>query len=450
MANVFSTYANGMTLIGIRAPGDPDNLMVNQFAGLDVYPDFLNGTIQKRSQESLRECMNRKLTFQEIFEELKSESRDYKADHVISCNMAFALSTPSPDWHSLYSYCKQIDEYFDSEYLSFDDLLPEILNYNLANTYGIVLGTPPESLAKLSSELRLRHDYFMKLAVLFDDEEMVNTLIESSPSKLKAELSIDRILASFVIDPFSKVRASRKHANGISMAELYERTINQIYATKQGSVEQQGFLHANPALQYRTAAEHRPEKAQCPETGSFYWKPRFGPLPASSLIASSIDHKLQTIPQYPDFIKKFAGDISKVLLETINSNAINHEQSTESIRIMAEIALSLEQGGVSRQRLFMENFLKFTPGEIMDVETGNLLSQDEYLKGLLKYSARPKSGTPWKVDFLIAAESIDAFNHLSLHDDNLKTLYRIFQDQEILNRMTDAGVESQLGADLGL
>lgn len=450
--NSFKAYSNGMTLAGILDPLDPsmpDQYHPNKFGELTTLPEFLDGSIQRDAQAALRDCMNRRLEYLDISNEMRNETRAYPQEFIINCNMAYALSIPAPDWSDLYSYCKESTEHIQNYFPEFELLMREVFAYNLANTYAVFLCADYGVISYLKDDLKYTDKDIMRLAVLFDDDNILRKLISASPSPLTADPSVDQILASFVIDPFSAIRMSRAPETGITLGELYARTHNQICATENNPQANAGFMSESPSLQYRMAAEHRPKKISCPQTGITYLKPSTGILRDEDLAVPGIDHKLHTLPQFSDFVARFKVEISHLLTDFINSNVkgISNEGST----ILGEIVRKLDQHGVSGKSLFLQTFSKLSPGQVAHMEMSNQFPQGEYLKSLLSFNKQHASKDKTsQSDFLVKAETAGVFKGLDLSDDELNTVYRIFGDPDFLGKMSDQAVERQLGVDLGL
>lgn len=448
----FTAYSNGMTLDGILDPRDhrmPDKYHPNKFEDLSACPEFLDGSIQRSAQEVVRDCMERDMKYLEISEEMRADTRAYPQEFIINCNMAYALSIPAPDWSDLYSYCKEITDSVDNGYPGFEVLMREISPYNLANTYAVFIGADYGVLPQLKADLNYTDYDVMRLAVLFDDDKILNKIIAASESPLTTGASVDQILASFVIDPFSAIRMSRAPENGVTVGELYARTKNQISATMHEAVTIEGFMSETPALQYRMAAQLRPEAIKCPQTGASYLKPSIGTLRAEDLKVPGIDHKLHSLPQFSDFVGKFKIEILQLLSECINSNI--NSIPDEGSSILADIVKTLNQHGISGKNIFLQIFSKLTPGQAAFMENENQFPDDEYLKFLLNFNEtyidKNKSS---ETNFLVKAEAPAAFKRLDLSDEELKAAYRIFGDRDFLSKMSDPAVESKLGVDLGL
>jgi hypothetical protein len=444
------TYKNGMTVLGIHAPESPDDFVSEQFCGLDVCSRFLDGSLQMQAQQAVRNCMNKGLGFDEISMRMRTENEFHNHDHVISCNMAYALSIPAPDWSELYQYCRLSSEAYDNDFLSFDFLMREVCLLNLANTYAIVYGAQPEALGHLRRALGYNHDHVMRLALLFDDESAVTNLIDKDASPLMASACVDRNIAMFVYDPFSAIRASRKPSGGMAMGELYARTTNQIMAIFDEAEHSTGFFSLTPTLQFKTVPQCKPQKTICPISGVAFFKPSTGLLRKEDLALPDYDHKLLQMPQFSNFINHFKSEIGQFLSESVSTQ--KKPIQGWSTQILAGIAQELDRQGFPLKYFFLQHFGKLTPGAIMDIDLNNACPKARYLKLLLEHNTSPlKSRVEQSMtDFLIAAESPQAFKELDLDDEQLRAVYRHFPDKDLLSIMSESGVSKQLECDLGL
>lgn len=443
------TYQNGMTILGIAEPCKPDDFISDQFTGLDFYSSFLDGSVQLNAQAAIRRCMQRGQSFKQISDEMGEETRNYTQDHIINCNIAYALSIPAPDWNEMYRYSITIGRDYDNEFLDFNYMLKEVSKLNLANTYAVILDVEDSSRADLLKDLAFSDVDVLRLALLFDDEDTVHQLTQRAKSQLVARAAIDRNLALFKFDPFSKVRVAMDVSDGVSMGELFERTTNQILAigkTREGGYK---FFDKNPRHQYRIAPEHLPVTVKCPTSGVSYRKPSTGLLRTEDLAIDGVDKKLHQYPQFPRFLVHFKHEISELIATTVGAerDPINPEFNC----ILASIAKAMDQQGMSMQHYFMKYCASLSSGEILDILDREALTRPQYLGALLNYNGKVDfTSYANKSSFLILAESAEAFKGLDLNDDQLNTLYKHFPDKAILEKMSDQGVERQLGIELGL
>ncbi|MDT8925121.1 hypothetical protein RBE51_20225 [Pseudomonas taiwanensis] len=442
------TYKNGMTILGIAEPHKPEDFISDQFAGLDFYSGFLDGSVQMNAQAAIRRCMQRDQSFQDIVEEMGEETRDYRQDHIINCNMAYALSIPAPDWNAMYRYCRAISRDYDDEFLDFNYMLRELNNINLANMYAVILGADDSIRDGLLRDLAFSDVEVMRLALLFDDEDTVRQLTQRAKSQLLARGVIDRNLAIFKFDPFTRVRVAMGGSDGMSMGELFERTTNQILAIDKDRELGCNFFEQKTSRQYRMAPEHLPVTIKCPTSGVIYRKPSTGLLRAKDLVIDSVDQKLHQYPQFPRFLAHFKHEVSELIAKTVGAeNDLIHPELNG---ILASIAKALDQQGMSMQHYFMKHCALLSPGEILDILDREAFTRPEYLEALLKYNGAENPQILNKSSFLILAESVEAFKSLDLKDDQLKTLYKHFPDKAFLEKMSDESVEHQLGFELGL
>jgi hypothetical protein len=392
--------------------------------------------------------MQRGQSFKEISEEMGAETRDYTQDHIINCNIAYALSIPAPDWNALYRYGRAIGRDYDNEFLDFNYMLREVCFINLANTYAVILGADDSSRSDLLKDLAFGDVDVMRLALLFDDEDTVRQLSQRAKSQLLARATIDRNLAIFKFDPFSRVRVAMGVSEAMSMGELFERTTNQILAI--GKAEELGckFFDKNSSQQYRMAPEHLPVAIKCSASGVTYWKPSTGLLRTKDLAIDGVDQKLHQYPQFPRFLAHFKHEVSELIATTVGAEI--YFIPPEFNGILASIAKAMDQQGMSMQHYFMKHCASLSPGEILDILDREAFTRPQYLGALLKHNGSEKPQNVNKSSFLILAESAEAFKGLDLNDDQLNTLYKHFPDKAFLEKMSDQGVERQLGVDLGL
>jgi hypothetical protein len=404
--------------------------------------------VQLNAQAALRRCMQRGQSFKDISEEMGAETRDYTQDHIINCNIAYALSIPAPDWNALYSYGRAIGRDHDNEFLDFNYMLREVCRINLANTYAVILGADDYSRNDLLKDLAFGDVDIMRLALLFDDEDTVHQLTQRAKSQLLARAAIDRNLAIFKFDPFSRVRVAMGVSDGMSMSELYERTTNQILAIGKAGELGCKFFDNNPSQQYRMAPEHLPVTIKCPTSGVTYWKPSTGLLRTRDLAIDGVDQMLHQYPQFPRFLAHFKHEVSELIAKTVDAEI--YLISPEFNGILASIAKAMDQQGMSMKHYFMKHCALLSPGEILDILDREAFTRPQYLGALLKHNGSENPQIVNKSSFLILAESVEAFKNLDLNDDQLKTLYEHFPDKELLEKMSDHGVERQLVVDLGL
>ncbi|AYG47792.1 hypothetical protein DV532_26260 (plasmid) [Pseudomonas sp. Leaf58] len=442
------TYRNGMTILGIAEPHKPEDFISDQFTGLDFYSSFLDGSVQLNAQAAIRRCMQRGQSFQDIVEEMGEETRDYARDHIINCNIAYALSIPAPDWNALYRYSRVITRDYDNEFLDFNYMLREVCRINLANTYAVILDVEDSNRADLLKDLAFGDVDVMRLALLFDDEDTVHQLTQRAKSQLVVRAAIDRNLALFKFDPFSKVRVAMGVSDGVSMGELFERTTNQILAIAKSREGVSKFFDKNAIQQYRIAPEHLPVTVKCPTSGVTYRKPNTGLLRTEDLAIDGVDKKLHQYPQFPRFLAHFKHEISELIAATVGAE--RDPIDPEFNRILASIAKAMVQQGMSIQHYFMKHCASLSPGEILDILDRDAFTRPQYLGALLKHNGSENPQIVNKSSFLILAESVEAFKSLDLNDDQLKTLYKHFPDKAFLEKMSDQSVEHQLGVELGL
>lgn len=409
--------------------------------GYSETPALMTGELQRQCQAAFRSHME-KGTSPKALVELLSQiiteaSENYLALDILAANAAYALSAPCDDYPSIFAYINHIFEEVDETYFRYcRDTTSKIIEGNLLNPYIAFKQAPTEIWGRLDDAFDMyRNDVLLQLAVIFDDDKMVEKIASHRPNRSIAD-KVTSALSRVPYDPLSKVRSWLGSPNP-TMFEIEHRIALQKkivgdigFAVVDFSMKNSPFSAVNP---YRSKPEY-----------STHTSFQAGVFSLSNLEIPLEDHALRHLPGYSNFVKAFPSSIGKFL-----HHAISNAKGQALIPILIG---DLRNAGIPGHEILYLHIDNTVPGKYLDRIADPSLKEN-FIKELLSFSGRSDEVLKAHNLAMKTLLSFEDNKDIDLHaitDTELRSAYLVTQDRKYLNLLSEHGVEEHLDHELGL
>jgi hypothetical protein len=457
------TPKNGMTTKGILQLEESMGGLYYPFGDLEEIPEYMDGSLAVHCRSIMREYMARGSSFGDILGDMHDNACDDECQRIyqepldvmpaIGCNMALALSIPGPDWLELFQYCQRLDGEMERE--EFACGMAELARLNPVNAYSILRDCPTEQWQSPCKIMGFGQDKLLKMAVLFDDLEMV-LRIGADQSPTAFEYQVDRALAGFQFDPFARIRAWHNAVGGISMTEHYARAKHQAKALETWHGRPDVFFSGqktddNPK-QYRLVPKALP--IQVTHTTHQGNRLVSAALPGSfdleQYAVKGSDHMGRRLPRHAAFMQDLANEVASLYFSDMNKRIDDMSDDVKAtLNLLVE---DFEAHGMPMEKLYFKHVMLLNPGTVCELGQSSAL-RSAYVKALLKSSSIINNGlrsTGQFMALLLKRVPIAEIEEHATTDQQLQSAYDATGNRLFLNKMTEKAQEHQLQSDLGI
>lgn len=395
----------------------------------ETVPGLMSGDLQTRCQEAFRYHLRQGHGPKTVFESIGG-STDKQQAQILAANAFYALSRPCKDYVALLNYIKLVCNAWQRDALSFHrDAGEAILDANPINPYLVYKQVPIEVWGSIDEVFELtRKKQLLRMAVSFDDAEMVGKIFSYKPNDQGVNLSNE--LSRMVFDPLSTVRACLVAPESLTYTELERRIKRQLKCIESPNEDRHWVSKAFPSA--AQASGFVP-----------------GLFSLESLLITSLDHQLRRLPRYEEFTQVEPGAIGDCILALIEHT---FEEDPAKGKLLAELIKDLERGSSSHDEIFFKYCLGMTTGQYLDLAHNNNI-YEQMINRILDVSD-PNGGDLYLMRTakltLLSLVDPGLLRRHARTDVQLRSAYLVTNDRSYLAKLSESGRDNQMGTDLGL
>lgn len=393
-------------------------------------PALMSGELQAQCQQAFRHYLHEGKRPLFVSSTITAQASLPVGDlPTIGLNAAYALSVPCHDFAEILVFVESVCDSVGKGCLKHaQEFARRLYTANPVNAYRVFKQTPVELWARLDVAFAiLREGELMKLAVLFDDAEMIGKCAEQDPRGYVKTLSI--ALAEVVYDPLSNARSWIDSPYSMSYQEV-SRRINRQLNSIRSPLDNQYFL-----------SRTRPDIAK----GDAFMP---GLLDIKSLRFDSTDHLLRHIPRYQQYLATDSESIGRGIQDLNILNNGNLERERLAVRLIEDMI----GAGSTAQDIYFKYCKRMLTGEIMDLADRQDL-QHAMVLDILELSGRTDEfgDSERTISFaLLNMADKDLVKGLAITDVQLRTAFMATKDPGFLAGLSARSLDNQIGSDLGL
>lgn len=409
--------------VGLRATEDG----VKRYEDI---PELMSGELQAQCQRAFRHYLHEGKRPLFVSSTITAQASLPVGDlPTIALNAAYALSVPCDDFADILVFVESVcDSVGKGSLKHAQEFTRRLFAANPVNSYRVFKQTPIELWARLDVAYAiLREGDLMKLAVLFDDAEMIGKCAEQDPAGHVKTLSL--ALAEVVYDPLSNARTWIDAPHSVSYQEV-SRRVNRQFNSIRSPLDSQYFL-----------SRTRPDIAK----GDAFMP---GLFDIKSLRFDSTDHLLRHIPRYQHFLATDPESIGRGIQDLNILNNGNPERERLAVRLIEDMI----GAGATAPEIYFKYCKRMLTGEIMDLADQQDL-QHAMVLDILELSGRTDeigdSERAISLALLNMADE-DLVKGVAITDVQLRTAFMATKNPTFLAGLSAKGLDNQMGSDLGL
>ncbi|AXH60112.1 hypothetical protein [Pseudomonas amygdali] len=393
-------------------------------------PELMSGKLQAQCQQAFRHYLQEGKRPLFVSSTITAQASLPVGDlPTIALNAAYALSTPCEDIAEILEFVESVCDSVGMGCLKHaQEFTRRISAANPVNPYRVFKQTPVKLWPRLDvAYAMLREGTLMKLAVIFDDGEMIQKCADHDPAGYVKALSL--ALAEVAYDPLSNARSWIDSPHSVTFQEIARR-VNLQFNSIRSPLDSQYFL-----------SRTRPDLAK----GQGFME---GIFDIKSLRFDSTDHLLRHIPRYQQYLAVESESIGRGIQDLNILNNGNPERERLAVRLIEDMV----GVGLTIEDIYFRYCKRMLTGEIMDLADGKGL-QNAMVLDILDLSGRldDVGDTERTISLaLLKMADPDLVKMLAVTDVQLRTAFMATKDSRFLERLSGTALDKQIGVDLGL